>query len=106
MVDTLRCDEVMSPMRHSTPIIAAVVGVASSSAMTSYHERLPSFCKAYKDRAILNDHRVFRNLLDVERCYKTSLEHYQSLQVTNPSADYSTIWQSRLVAEMSFFVQL
>ena len=81
MVDTLRCDEVMSPMRHSTPIIA-VVGVTSSSAMTSYHERLPSFCKAYKDRAILSDHRVIQNLLDVECCYKTSLEHYQSLQVT------------------------
>jgi hypothetical protein len=62
MVDTLRCDEVMSPMRHSTPILDVTLATRDDR-VTSYHERLPNFCKAYRDRAILNDQRVFQNLL-------------------------------------------
>lgn len=54
-VDTLRCNETMeSPMNHDI----------------SY----PHFCRAIKDRAILEDARVLSNLLSLEGCYIPDME--------------------------------
>jgi hypothetical protein len=76
MVDTLRCDEVLSPARHSTPIRRAATDTAT------YHDLLPHFCHAYRDRVILGDRRVLKNLLELEAFYAASLDHYHILQVT------------------------
>jgi hypothetical protein len=48
----------------------------------SYQDLLPHFCHAYRDRAILDDQRVFQNLLELETFYTAKLDHYQLLQVT------------------------
>jgi hypothetical protein len=80
MVDTLRCDEVLSPARHSTPIVHVIYDHRTTTG-ASYHDLLPHFCHAYRDRAILDDQRVFQNLLELENFYRTSIDHYQKLQV-------------------------
>ena len=80
MVDTLRCDEVLSPARHSTPIVHVLYDRNVTAAAT-YHDLLPHFCHAYRDRAILDDQRVFQNLLELETCYMAKLDHYKMLQV-------------------------
>ena len=58
----LRCDEVLDPL---------VEDLNSDDA---------HFCNAYKDRAILNDNRVFKNMLALEEFYLPDASLYSQVQ--------------------------
>ena len=58
--DDLRCDEVLTQDLNS--------------------QDLSQFCCAYKDGAILNDSRVFQNMLELEDFYLPDSNSYQNIQ--------------------------
>ena len=41
---------------------------------------LPVFCHAYKDPVILEDSRVFQNMLDIEEFYIAATNYFQNIQ--------------------------
>jgi hypothetical protein len=53
----------------------------------------PHFCHAYKDKAILDDSRVFGNMLQLEEFYLPDLSHYIDLQ------DEIKVHMRKIVAE-------
>ena len=83
MVDTLRCDEVFhTPLleghnrlnnpvaqadQQADPSLSRGQGLASS--LSDYQGLIPQFCSSVRDRAILQDQRVLRNMLMLEGHY-------------------------------------
>lgn len=70
MVDTLLCEEVFHSPAMRTPNLTE----------REYQDRIPQFCRAYKDRAILGHKRVIQNMLKLENFYVPNSVHYHNLQ--------------------------
>lgn len=70
MVDTLRCDETFTTAGSpDTPVLRPRSEVS---------DLVPQFCRAVQDRAILRDHRVLTNMLQLEGFYMATLKHYHT----------------------------
>ncbi len=74
----LRCEEILEPPSPSEAM--EIHGLTPLGEPQPEVHGQQNFCTTTKDRALLEDSRVFTNMLRLENYYMPNMDHYDSLQ--------------------------
>ena len=105
-MENLRCEEIfreLSPSTEPRNNLNGGGGGGLPQMPIAYHQ--PLVCRAYRDPVILEDNRVFQNMLDIEEFYIAAANYFATTQseikphmrkiVTDWMLEVGLVWYGR-----------